>query len=398
MRKREPGEINLFKRREGEKDQEEMVFEEEEKQEQIERERREGKEYVRDIYDDLYERDFFPVNVLQGSNVIELIGDRDIYGVESGRPFMVIEIAKTAGTMTEEEEESDERAIYKREIRDKPYDNLYQSIKKEAIIYHRILPKIYDNLPEDIKERVVFPRIIDDIKEGDKTKAIILEKMDGYICGNHDTTKKGVWNEKDIEAICFLIKEFQETDPEEIQNSGFELPYKDFLKSYQRRFNERSEPVRALMGEEYVSKVEGILHNIEEVISRQSPSVLSEDIFCFNTIKMSDGRNAFIDWERPYLGNDVSADYGKLISRLWTDPEMQQEAIRAALRINQDNPDFKSLLRASLIFGEGGHMFRHYFHRLNSENLQKREEAEEAVEVFRKLFEDILDNKGAWEE
>ncbi len=383
-----PKEFDPLKRRGDEKDPEQRMDEGEEILEKTYEMQEKDKEHLGFIYDDLYEKDFFPVSVLQGSEVVELTGDKDIYGVENGRPFVVVEVIGT------NEKSGDSRAIYKREIKG---DNPYQSIKKESIIYQDILPEIYEKLPENIKEKVVFPEIINEIKDGNETKAIILEKIEGYICGDHDTTKKGVWKEEDIEAICFLIKEFQEIDPEKIQSKGFELPYKDFFESYQKRFKDRAKPARELMGEEYFLKIEEIFRNIKKTIQEQPKKLLSEDIFCYNTIKMPDGRNAFVDWERPYLGNDVSADYGKLISRLWTDPEMQKKAIEKALKMNQDNPDFKNLLKASLLFGEGGHMFKHYYKRLNNEDLGEKEEAKEAVKVFESLFKEILDNEGVWE-
>ncbi len=286
--------------------------------------------------------------------------------------------------------------IYKRELKDK---GTFQSIEKEAIIYKDILPEIYENLPENIKEKIVFPKILDDIKEDGRTRAIVLEKMEGEICGNHDTTKKGLWDKSDIEAIISVIKEFQNIDPEKIKKAGFDrLPYKDFYEAYNRKFDERSKPIKGLMGDDYVDKAKEILNSTEEIMARQPENLLSEDIFCFNIIKRPNGKNALIDWERPYTGKDISADYGKLISRLWTDPEIQEDAIEAALKTNEDNPDFKKLLKASLMFGEGGHMFKHYYGRLEHEDPAKKQEAEKAIEVFKKIFVDILDNKGVWKD
>ncbi|RLF34936.1 MAG: hypothetical protein DRM99_05605 [Thermoplasmata archaeon] len=356
------------------------------------KEEMERKEKLKDVYEDLFERELFPLKVLQGSEIIDLTADKELYGVTSKRPFVVLEVGRI-GEIDENKEIK--RVIYKGEIKDA---GPFQSIKKEEIIYRDVLPEIYKNLPENIREKVAFPRLIDVIKRNGETKAIILEKLDGIICGDHNTSKESIWDKKDIETICCLIKEFQKIDPEEIKKNFPELPERDFLKVYKERLKERIEPVRKLLGEEYEKKMKELLQISEEIIEKQASTLLSEDIFCFNTIKMPNGRLGFIDWERPYIGKDVSADYGKLISRLWTNPELQKEAIKTALEINQENPYFKDMLRASLVLLEGGHMFRHYFKRLEDDDLRKRKEAEKAVGVFKKLFKDILDNKGIWQE
>ena len=358
-----------------------------ENKEEIER-----KEKLKNVYEDLFSRELFPLQVLQGSEIIDLIADKELYGVEFKRPFIVLEAGKI-GKINDDGKM--EKVIYKGEIRKK---GPFESIEKEEIVYRNILPEIYKNLPEHIKERVIFPKMIEGIKPEQKIKAIVLEKIEGEICGEHYSTKENIWDKKDIETICCLIKEFQKIDPEKIKENFPELPEKDFIEIYKRVFGKHSEVIKKIVGEEYAKKTETLFQKGVEIISKQPSRLLSEDIFCFNTIKTSGRKLGFIDWERPYTGKDISADYGKLISRLWTNPELQEEAIKVALKINQENPQFKDMLKTSLVFLEGGHVCRRYSKKLESDNLQEKENAEKAIRVFKKLFEDILDNKGIWQE
>ena len=352
----------------------------------------ERKEKLKDVYNDLFSRELFPLQVLQGSEVIDLAADKELYGVASKRPFIVLE----AGKIGEIDENGKmKKVIYKGEINDV---GSLQSIKKEEIVYRDILPEIYDGFPENIKNNIVFPKLLDAVKRDGETKAIVLEKIDGVICGDHNATKENIWDKKDIEAICCLIKELQKINPEKIKKDFPELLEKDFLKVYEKKFKKHAKRMKEFLGVEYTEKINWLFKKGTEIISNQPSRLLSEDIFCFNTIKISDGKLGFIDWERPYTGKDVSYDYGKLISRLWTNPELQEEAIKTALKINEENTQFKDMLKTSLLFLEGEHMFRHYFERLENDSLQEKQEAKKAVRVFKKLFKDILDNKGIWQE
>lgn len=250
---------------------------------------KEKKEKLKNVYENLFSRELFPLQVLQGSEIIDLIADKELYGVISKRPFIVLE----AGKIGEIDENGKiEKVIYKGEIEDL---GPFQSIKKEEIIYRDILPEIYEGLPENIKNNIVFPKLLDVVKRDEETKAIVLEKINGVICGDHDTTKENIWDKKDIETICCLIKEFQKIDPEKIKENFPELPERDFLKVYEERFEKRVEPVREFLGEEYEEKAKELFQKDKEIIAKQSPVLLSEDIFCFNTIKMIDGKLGFVD-------------------------------------------------------------------------------------------------------
>ena len=116
-----------------------------ENKEEIER-----KEKLKNVYEDLFSRELFPLQVLQGSEIIDLIADKELYGVEFKRPFIVLEAGKI-GKINDDGKM--EKVIYKGEIRKK---GPFESIEKEEIVYRNILPEIYKNLPEHIKERVIF--------------------------------------------------------------------------------------------------------------------------------------------------------------------------------------------------------------------------------------------------
>lgn len=348
----------------------------------------EEKHLLENLNEDLARRNLTRGNLLQGGGIIEVNVDQDIYGAINNRPFLVSEVKSS---------QTGEEFVYKGEIK-----NLgpFQSIKKEEIIYSDILPEIYESFPEDIKEKFISPKLVEGIKKDAQIEAIILEKINGEICGNHNATKENIWNTKDIKDICFLIKKFQEINPDKIRSKGFpELPFRDFLKHYEETtFQQLQDPIREMFGQEGVEKMTTLLKKAEQVIPNQPEILLSEDIFCFNTIKTPDGKFAFIDWERPYTGKDASADYGKLISRLWTNPGLQEEAIKDAIELNSENNDFKTLLRISLLLLEGGHMFKHYFNKLEESDPQEKEEAKKAIKVFKELIGNILNGTGIWKE
>ncbi len=346
------------------------------------------KEKLKNISEDLSEKKLIPIKLFQKNNIIDLTIKKKHKTIFKG-PFIVLEVKKT------DKNGKIKKFLYKGQIK----DNVpFRDIRKEEIMYRDILPEIYKNLPENIKRKVVFPKLIEGVSPKTKIKSIVREKIEGVICGTHDATKKNIWDKKDIEAICYLIKEFQKLNPAKIKKGFPELLERNFIEFYKNNFEKYAEPVKNLLSEKYVEKMKKLLQKDEKVISKQSPVLLSEDIFCFNIFKTSEEKLGFIDWERPHIGKDISADYGKLISRLWTNPELQEEAIKITLKINKENPQFKDMLRASLVFLEGGYSFHYYFKKLDSNNPQEKREAEKAVKVFKKLFKDILDNKGIWQE
>ena len=351
----------------------------------IEDKKNDIKEKLKNITEDLSEKKLIPIKLFQRNNVIDLTVKKKHKAVFKG-PFIVLEVKKT---------DKNKKFLYKGQIK----DNVpFRDIRKEEIMYRDILPEIYKNFPKNIKRKVVFPKLIEGVNSKTKIKSIVRKKIEGVICGTHDATKKNIWDKKDVEAICYVIKEFQNINQAKIKKNFPELLERNFIEFYKNKFEKYAEPVKNLLSEKYAGKMKKLLQKDEKIISKQPSVLLSEDIFCFNIIKMPDERLGFIDWERPHIGKDISADYGKFISRLWTNPRLQEEAIKITLKINQENSYFKDMLRASLVFLEGGYSFHYYFKRLENDNPQVRKEAKKAVGVFKKLFKDILDNKGIWQE
>jgi len=347
---------------------------------------------LKNVYQELLNRNLLPLKAWQGKKNIKITTDKKFRGVTFKRPFIVVEAAKI-GTL--KKSGKIKKVIYKGEIKQL---GLLQDIEKEAIIYRDILPEIYKKLPNKIKKRVHFPKLIEIIKRKGSVRAIIRENIEGLLCGDYEKTKINILNKKDVEAICYVIKGFQKINPEKIRKKFPELPENNFFEIYKKKSEKYIKLIKKLLGDEYAAKMKKLLKKSKEIVPMQPMVLLSEDITTFNIIKMLNGKLGFFDWERPCVGRDASTDYERFILKLWTVPKLQKEAIKVTLKINQENPRFKDMFRASLVLFEGGYIFHDYFKRLKSNNLQKRKEAERAVLVFKKLFKDILDDKGVWQE
>lgn len=334
------------------------------------------------ICNDLLKLKLYPKKIFADGKAVSFKSRQSILELELTRPFIVIEaIGKNY---------NNEKVIYKREW---GKTSLIEDIHKEAIIYRNILPQVYKFLPADIKEKVIFPKIYDEVKEGGKIKAIIRESIDGVVCGSRYADKKDIWNVDDIKIIAIVIKAFQSIDPEEIRKSGLkEIPQMDFLKLYKELFDKQEEAVKKMLGIGYAEKMRELYMEYEKIIPKQKSIILSEEVFGYNIIKTPDGRLGFIDWERPYIGQDLSSDYGKFISRLWVNPALYKKAVGIVLKLNKENPDFRNLLRATLV----SHSFDYFYKMTASKKKAERKEALKAVKFFKKSFKEILDEAGIW--
>lgn len=334
------------------------------------------------IFGDLLRFNLEPKKIFINGKAIKYKNRKSISDLELTRPFIVIEaIGKNY---------NNQKVIYKREW---GKTSLIEDIHKEAIMYRDILPQVYKFLPADIKKKVIFPKIYDEVKEGGKIKAIIRESIDGVVCGSRYANKKDIWNIDDIKTIAIVIKSFQSIDPEEIKKSGLkEIPEMDFLKLYKELFDKQEKAVKKMLGIGYAEKMRELYMEYEKIIPKQKSIILSEEIFGYNIIKTPDGRLGFIDWERPYIGQDASSDYGKFISRFWVNPVLYKKAIAIVLELNKKNPDFKNLLRATLI----SHSFDYFYRMTSSKKTAERKNALKAVKFFTKSFKEILDEAGIW--
>lgn len=344
---------------------------------------------IKNIYNELISNNFIPVKFFSGGKAIDLVKKKNLGGIKLNkkRPFVVFEVRK-------ESLDNGESFIYKKEIKD---SGTFQSVQKEALIHEFILPRIYSKLPKNIREKVVFPKITQKIKKNGKIKAFVREKAEGVICGANAVTKRNILNKEDIEIITCVIKNFQSIKPDEFKNrAGVKLPERNFLESYKENLINHKKAVRALMGSEYVLKMDELLREAEKIIPREQLTLLSEDITSLNIIKTREGKLGFIDWERPYLGRNSAADYSRFIVRLWTVSALMREAIKIAIKINKENINFIKLLKISLVFTDGSHMLFHYYKKLKSKNIKEKEEALKGIKSLKKLLIDILDNKGAW--
>lgn len=337
---------------------------------------------VNKICEDLLRLNLEPKKIYVDGKAVNFNGKKSILELELTRPFIVIEaIGKNY---------DNKKVIYKREW---GKTSLIEDIHKEAIMYRDILPQVYKLLPLRIQKKIVFPKLYDIAEENGKIKAIVRENIDGVVCGSRYANKKDIWNIDDIKTIAIVIKAFQSIDPEQIRKSGLrEIPEMDFLKLYKELFGKQEEAVRKILRSEYVGKMRKLYEQYEKIIPKQRSIILSEEIFGYNIIKTPDGRLGFIDWERPYAGQDASSDYGKFLSRLWVNPALYEKATVAVLEINKENSDFRNLLRATL----ASHSFDYFYKMTASKKISEKKEALKAVRFFKKSFKEILDETGIW--
>ena len=113
--------------------------------------RKEGKgkkieEKLKNVYQELFERDLSPIKAWQGTRVIKITADKKICGLNSRRPFIVIEAVRIGKF---DKNGKIKKVIYKGEIKQ---FGPFQNIEKEGIIYRDILPEIYKKLPNKIKK------------------------------------------------------------------------------------------------------------------------------------------------------------------------------------------------------------------------------------------------------
>lgn len=334
------------------------------------------------IHNDLLKFKLEPKKIFVNGKAMNFKSNKSILELELTRPFIVIEaIGKKYGN---------KKVIYKREW---GKTSLIEDIRKEAIMYRDVLPQVNKLLPLGIRGKVVFPKLYDEIKEEGKAKAIIRENVEGVVCGSRYANKKNIWNADNIKTIAIVIKSFQGINLKEIRKSGLKkIPEMDFLKLYKELFNKQAEPVKKILGIRYVEKLEKLYLEYKKNIPKQKLIILSEEIFGYNIIKMPDGRLGFIDWERPYIGRDMSSDYGKFISRLWVNPVLYEKAITVVLELNKKNSYFRNLLRATLV----SHSFDYFYRMTVSKKRTEKKDALKAVRFFRKSFKEILDETGTW--
>lgn len=338
---------------------------------------------VNKIYEDLSRLSLEPKKIFVDGVERNFKDRKSILELKLNRPFIVIEaIGKNYKS---------KKVIYKREWgKTSPIEDIH----KEAIMYRNILPQVNKLLPSGVRKKILFPKLLHEIKEGGKTKAILRENIEGVVCGNRYANKKDIWDADNIKTIAIVIKAFQGIDPGEIRRSGLKkIPKMDFLELYKKLFGKQAEPVKKILGIKYVKKLWKLYKEYKKDVLRQKPAILSEEIFGYNIIKTHDGRLGFIDWERPYIGRDISSDYGKFISRLWIDPFLYERAVAVVLEINKKNPYFRNLLRATM----ASHSFNYFFSMTTSKKPAERREALRAVKFFKKSFKEILDEMGIWE-
>lgn len=81
----------------------------------------------------------------------------------------------------------------------------------------------------------------------------------------------------------------------------------------------------------------------------------------------------------------------------WRFPELQREMVKRVLDLNKDDPNFKTLFKAEMIFYKYS---CHYFSQLKDPNIseEERKNAQEGLNAVVSFIKEALDEKGAWKE
>lgn len=332
-----------------------------------------------------------PLMIIQGSVA------RDVVALDSGaelhRPFGVFEVAL--------DYEPDSRYIYKSEVPSAES----KGMDREVYFYNVVLPKIQKELSEKSKAHIEFPRIGHVYRNGEKPKGILMSKLDGKVLGTHDKAQPGLIKEEDLDAIIDLILAIQKIDPKTIDPDQVVMPDLNYADIEHKRLDHKREAIREILGEEALTQIADLINQSAKAQEAQPLRLLSEDVFTTNLMKLADGRLGSFDWERLHTGRNPADDYGKIVSRLWSEPALQKLLIRKILIANKQIPNFREMFKANLIAREGSHLLHHY-HRIllqhesdpNSVSPERHEEAKAGKPAIQKMIQDILDDAGPWSE
>jgi len=339
---------------------------------------------------EMLEMGLTPITIIQGSTA------RNIVALESGgalnRPFAVFEVSP--------DYDPEARLIYKSEV---PSER-GEGTDREVYFYSSILPQIQKELPNETRENIVFPLLSHVYQGPSRPKGILLSKLEGKILGTGDRAHLGILEERDLDLIVDLIRAVQKIDPATIDKSKVALPDLDYSVLERQRVEEKKEILREILGEGALLKIEKLLEESAAAQKNQPLYLLSEDVFTTNLMKLADGRLGSFDWERLHTGKNPADDYGKMVTRLWSEPELQSKIISKILEANQDIPGFQEMFRSNLISREGSHFLNHYHDILTTYaanparvSAEQYEEAKAGKLAMQKLIMEAASGIGPWQ-
>ncbi len=311
------------------------------------------------------------------------------------RPFGVFEV--------ESRENPNKKLIYKTEIP----SSESKGMDREAAFYRELIPEIKSNMDPGIRDEVVFPELYETHPPSGNPKAILISKFEGKILGTHDTTNADAMEEKDMDRIIEIILAVQKISPEKVKHLAPSLHESNYEKIESSKLAQKKEAIITILGEDVFRKAEALSRESFEFESQQPVRLLSEDVFQTNLIKLPDGRLGSFDWERLHAGKNPADDYGKIVSRLWSVPELQEKMIARILEKNKQIKGFKEMFRFNLFIREGAHLLIHYDKLLKKyeKNPQEFEdkinllkEAREGKKAMMHMMDDIINESGPWED
>lgn len=316
------------------------------------------------------------------------------------RPFGVFRVAEQHQKIVQ----SGERAVFKTQMESKTD----AGIDREVAFYQKFLPQIQNSLSPEVREGLTFPKLLHVYEREGKAKAILLSELQGELMGVHDYGREGKATTEDFQRIIELVRAVQKLSPEELQASSPSTKTIDHAnREAEWLSQDKVDLISKELGQGYDAKSLQVISEAEKFIRQQPERVLSEDVFQTNLMALPDGRTASFDWERLEIGTNPGHDYAKFASRMWTEPEKQEEFIRMTLAANRDIPGFKAMFKSNLLATEYSHLFRHYAGIVERAEADPNryatrpkllEEAQRATPVLKQAITELLDDIGPWAE
>lgn len=273
--------------------------------------------------------------------------------------------------------------------------------ENELLFYQQLAPILNQQRgPESA--RVKIPELIESGHSEKGFGFIITEFADGDQIGGNLLCADKPLSLEEFRELAHFIRSFSQTfSPEVVRNVAPNIDQNDVgatstFENHVARFDNNHADLLALVGSEYVEKMQRLLAENQELLTTAPEVFINQDINPANLIRS--GSDIYvIDWERLKTVRNPGAAYSHIIESHWQNPELQRAMISEVVALNADIPNFTQLFRLDMIF----HKYTAgYFGRVDNPELteEQRQEAQEAVQALAEFLKEAIDGRGVWQE
>lgn len=311
-----------------------------------------------------------------------------------------------------------EKRVFKAHVCPDTFGYASQDLHREVLFYQQARQPLLEGLPTELKDKIRLPTIGQVFDHGQPGVSFAMEFVDGAPMGSVHYEASGQVTREDVDTVLDYISYthshtaewWREKAPGYFKTvedtvSADTPPMMAELTAHRKRFDDRREGMKALLGDEYAAKMEEYIDSDDRTkqysIPKEQLTVVIHDFNVGNFMKDREGKIVPIDPAGARL-SDPAIGAAFVIESLWEKPELFDYALKKALSSIPDEKG-RELLRNELMYLRlSGVAHRFYGERLKAasgdQSGKEYRHCQKAREVLAGRIKEAFEKTGVWAE